>query len=151
VLGVLQLPYKVELDTQFSARPGLPYNITTGTDANGDGTFNDRPSYASAPGTGVYSTPYGLMTTNTVNGTVPYNAGTMRGVINLDPNLRRTFVLNPKDKDHPKALSLNFRSANVLNHTNVNTVNTVLSSGAVGQPVAADPARRLELGARFEF
>jgi hypothetical protein len=53
VLGVLQLPYKVELATQFSAMPGLPYNITTGTDANGDGTFNDRPSYASAPGTGV--------------------------------------------------------------------------------------------------
>jgi Carboxypeptidase regulatory-like domain len=151
VLGVLQLPYKVELATQFSAMPGLPYNITTGTDANGDGTFNDRPSNASAPGTGVYSTPYGLMTTNTVNGNVPYNPGTMPGVINLDPNIRRTFVLNPKDKDHPKTLSLNVRSANVLNHTDVTTVNTILSSGTVGQPIAAGPARRLELGVRFEF
>jgi hypothetical protein len=151
VLGVLQLPYKIELATQFSAMPGLPYNITTGTDANGDGTFNDRPSYASAPGAGVYSTPYGLMTTNTVNGDVSYNAGTMPGVINLDPNIRRTFTLNPKDKDHPKTLSLNVRSANVLNHTNVTTVNTILSSGTVGQPIAAGPARRLELGVRFEF
>lgn len=151
VLGVLQLPYKVELDTQFSATPGLPYNITTGTDANGDGNFNDRPSYVSALGTGVYSTAYGPLTTNTVNGNVPYNAGTMRGVINLDPNIKRTFPLNPKDKDHPKTLSLNFRSANVLNHTNVTKVNTVLSSGTVGQPVAAGPGRRLELGARFEF
>lgn len=151
ILGVLQLPYKVELDTQFSATPGLPYNITTGTDANGDGTFNDRPSYASAQGTGVYTTPYGLMTTNTTNGNVPYNAGTMPGVIHLDPNIRRTFVLNPKDKDHPKTLSLNVRSANVLNHTNITTVNTILSSGAIGQPIAAGPARRLELGARFEF
>lgn len=151
VLGVFQLPYKVEVDTQFSATPGLPYNITTGTDANGDGNFNDRPSYAFAPGTGVYSTPYGLMTTNTINGNVPNNAGTTPGIINLDPNIRRTFTLNPKDKDHPKTLSLNFRSANVLNHTNVTTVNTVLSSGIVGQPIAAGPARRLELGARFEF
>ena len=91
------------------------------------------------------------MTANTVNGTVPYNAGTMPGVINFDPNLRRTFVLNPRDKDHPKTLSLNARSANVLNHTNVTTVNTILSSGAVGQPIAAGPARRLEVGARFEF
>ncbi len=151
VLGVLQLPFKIELDSQFSAMPGLPYNITTGTDANGDSTFNDRPSYASVLGTGVYNTPYGLMTANTVNGTVPYNAGTMPGVINLDQNLRRTFLLNPRDKDHPKTLSLNARSANVLNHTNVTTVNTILSSGAVGQPIAASPARRLELGARFEF
>ncbi|WP_263371893.1 TonB-dependent receptor [Granulicella cerasi] len=151
-LGVLQLPSRFELSMQFSALPGLPYNITTGTDANGDGVFNDRPSYAAAVGTGVYSTPYGLMTTNTVNGTVPYNVGTMPGwTINLDPNLRRTFVLNPKDRDHLRTLSLNVRSSNVLNHTNVTTVNTVLSSGTVGQPIAAGPARRLELGARFDF
>lgn len=151
VLGVFQLPYKIELDTQFSATPGLPYNITTGTDANGDGIFNDRPAYASAHSAGVYNTPYGLMTANTVNGNVPYNTGTMPGVIHLDPNIRRTFVLNPKDKDHPKTLSLNARGANVLNHTNITTVNTILSSGTVGQPIAAGPARRLELGARFEF
>lgn len=36
-MGVLQLLGKVELDTQFSAMPGLPYDITAGTDANGDG------------------------------------------------------------------------------------------------------------------
>jgi hypothetical protein len=151
VLGVLQLPYKTELAVQFSAMPGLPYNITTGTDSNGDGTFNDRPSYASASGAGVYSTPYGLMTTNAVNGNVPYNAGTMPGVINLDPNIRRTFTLNPKDKDHPKTLSFNARGANILNHTNVTTVNTIVSSGTVGQPIAAGPARRLEFGVRLEF
>jgi len=151
VLGVLQLPCKTELAIQFSAMPGLPYNFTTGTDSNGDGTFNDRPSYASVSGTGVYSTPYGLMTTNTVNGNVPYNAGTMPGVINLDPNIRRTFTLNPKDKDHLKTLTFNARGANILNHTNVTTVNTIVSSGTVGQPIAAGPARRLEFGVRFEF
>jgi hypothetical protein len=152
VLGVLQLPYKMELDTQFSAMPGLPYNITTGTDANGDGNVNDRPSYTSTTGAGAQSTPYGLMTVNTVNGNVPYNAGTMPGtMIQLDPNLRRTFVLNPQDKDHQKTLSFNARSSNELNHTNVTAVNTVLSSGSIGQPVAANPARRFELGLRFEF
>jgi len=152
VTSVLQLPGKVELDTQFSAMPGLPYNITTGTDANGDGNFNDRPSYASALGAGVYSTPYGLMTVNTVNGNVANNAGTMPGwVIHLDPNIRRVFVLNPKNKDHPLRLAFNARGSNVLNHTNVTSVNTILSSGTVGQPNAAEPARRLELGVRFEF
>ncbi len=75
----------------------------------------------------------------------------MPGVINLDPTIRRTFTLNPKDKDHPKTLSFSARGANILNHTNVTTVNTIVSSGTVGQPIAAGPARRLELGARFEF
>ncbi|MDQ2835144.1 MAG: TonB-dependent receptor [Acidobacteriota bacterium] len=150
-LGVLQLPYKVESDTQFSAMPALPYNITTGTDSNGDGNFNDRPAYASGPGAGVYSTPYGLMTTNAINGNVANNSGTMPGVISLDQNIRRTFILNPQDKDHPKSLSFNARSSNLLNHTNTTTVNTVLSSGTVGQPIAAGPARRLEFGVRFEF
>ena len=57
VHGNVILPYKVELSSQLSYRPGRPYNIATGTDANGDGNFNDRAAYASAPGTGVYSTP----------------------------------------------------------------------------------------------
>ena len=125
--------------------------MTTGTDANGDGDFNDRPSYASAPGPGVYTTPFGLMTTNTVNGNVPRNPGSMPDQIHLDMNLSREFALNPRDKDHPRTLTFNARSTNLLNHSNVTAVNTILSSGAVGQPIAAETARRLELGVRFTF
>jgi len=149
--GNLILPYQIQATTQFDFSNGVPYNITTGTDNNGDGNFTDRPSYASAPGPGVYKTPYGLMTTNTVNGDVPADPGTMPGVVHLDMNLSRAFTLNPKDKDHPRTLTFNARSANLLNHTNVTAVNTILSSGAVGQPVAAETARRVELGVRFVF
>jgi len=151
LFGNLNLPYKVEATVQFDADGGLPYNITTGTDNNGDGNFTDRPSYATAPGPGVYSTRFGLLTTNTVNGNVPANLGTMPGVIHLDMNLSRAFALNPKDKDHPRILTFNARSANLLNHTNVTAVNTVVSSSALGQPVAAQTARRMELGVRFAF
>ncbi len=151
LFGNLYLPYKIEATAQFDASDGLPYSITTGTDNNGDGNFTDRPSYASALDSGVYSTPYGLMTTNTVNGNVPANLGTMPSVVHLDMNLRRAFTLNPQDKGHPRTLAFNARSANLLNHTNVTTVNSVLSSSATGQPVAAEPARRVELGVRFEF
>lgn len=150
-VGTGTLPYKVELSTQFTAMPGRPFDITTGTDANGDGNFNDRPSYAPGSGVGTYSTRYGVLTTNTVNGNVPYNTGTMPGVLYLGTNLSRAFTLNPNDKDHPRTLTFNARSANLLNHTNVNAVNTVLSSSSVGQPVAAEPSRRVELGVRFEF
>ena len=61
--GHVMLPYKLDVATIFDARDGQRYNITTGTDNNGDGFFNDRPSLASTPGSGVYSTPFGLLTT----------------------------------------------------------------------------------------
>jgi hypothetical protein len=150
LFGSLTLPWKVDLSTQFDAYQGLPYNITTGTDNNGDGNFNDRPAYATAPGAGAYATPYGLLTANTVNGNTPRNLGTMPGTIHLDLNLSRTFQLNAKNTDHPRALNFNARSANLLNHTNVTAVQTVLSP-TIGQSIAAEPARRLELGARFTF
>jgi hypothetical protein len=69
----------------------------------------------------------------------------------LDMNLSRSFTLNPKDKDRPRTLTFNARSANLLNHTNVTAVNTIVSSGSLGQPLTAEPARRVELGIRFAF
>jgi hypothetical protein len=139
--------------SEFDAGDGIPYNITTGTDNNGDGDFNDRPSYASIPGPGVYSTRFGLLTANTVNGNVPRNLGTMPGSIHFDTDLSRAFKLNPKDndKEHTRTLTFNVRSANLLNHTNITAVNTILSSSAVGQPVSAEAARRVELGIRVSF
>jgi len=151
LMGNLNLPWKFELAEEFDAGDGSRYNITTGTDNNGDGDFNDRPAYASAPGPGVYSTRFGLLTTNTVNGDVARDLGTMPGPIHLDMNLSRAFQLNRKDKEDSRTLTFNARSANLLNHTNVTAVNTVLSSSAVGQPIAAETPRRIELGVRFTF
>jgi hypothetical protein len=147
----LTLPFKIGLSSLLDFSSGQPYNITTGTDANGDGDFNDRPSYASAPGPGVYRTPFGRLTTNTVNGDVPRNLGTKPAQVHLDMNLSRVFAVNPRDKDHPRTFTFNARTTNLLNHTNVTAVNTILSSGAVGQPIAAETARRVEFGARFTF
>lgn len=148
--GHTLLPYKLELATILDARDGSRYNIITGTDNNGDGIFNDRPSFATAPGAGAYQTRFGLLTTNAVNGTVPRNLGILPGKIHLDMNMSRAFTLSPKDKEHPRTLTFNARSANLLNHTNVTAVNNVLSS-SLGQPLTAETARRVELGMRFTF
>ena len=150
LMGNVKLPLKAEFSSELFASSGTPYNITTGTDANGDGDFNDRPSFASAAGPGVYSTQFGLLTTNTINGNVPRNIGTMPAIVHLDINLNRSFTL-PGSKDHSRTFTFSARSENLLNHTNVTAVNTILSSGATGQPVAADTARRVDLGIRFEF
>jgi hypothetical protein len=61
----------------------------------------------------------------------------MPGTVHLDTNLSRSFTL-PVAKDHPRTFTFNARSANLLNHTSVTAVNTILSSGAVGRPVAAE-------------
>jgi hypothetical protein len=147
----IKLPWKIELWTATYWHYGTPYNVTTGTDANGDGDFNDRPSYASAPGDGVYSTPFGLMTTNAVNGDVPSNLGTMPTIVHMYSGLNRPFDVGPKDKDHPRTLTFSARAVNTLNHTNVTAVGTVVSSPSLGQALAAEAARRIELGLRFAF
>ena len=147
----LNLPWKIETWTASYWHYGTPYDITTGTDANGDGNFNDRPSYAPAAGDGVYSTPFGLMTANAVNGNVPRNLGTMPTILHMYAGMSRAFDLGAKDKDHARTLTFNVRAVNLFNHTNVTAVNTVLSSSAVGQSVAAEAARRIELGVRFAF
>ncbi|HEX3436383.1 MAG TPA: TonB-dependent receptor [Pseudacidobacterium sp.] len=149
----IHFPYKIDLSTQFYLHTGTPYNIITGTDANGDGVFNDRPSYTSesASHSGVYNTRFGAMTTNTVNGDVPRNLGTMPSILHMYTNLSRAFNLGPMNADHPRTLTFNARSVNVLNRTNVTAVNTILSSSALGQPITAEAARRIELGVRFAF
>jgi hypothetical protein len=149
--GTLHLPYKLEWSWILDARNGQPYNIAIGTDVNGDGDFNDRPSYAAASGPGVYNTRFGLLTTNTVNGDVPRNLGSMPDTLHLDGNLSRIFTLNPGDKDHPRTFTFNARSSNLVNHTNVTAVNTILSSSTLGAPLTAETARRVELGIRFAF
>ena len=151
VLVNANLPGKLELSGQFDAMSGFPYNVTTGLDANGDGNFNDRPAFARTLGAGTYSTPFGLLTTNAVNGNIPRNAGTMPALFHLDANLSRSFVLNPRKKEHSRSLVLNVRGANVLNHTNVTAVGTVISSPNVGQGISAEAARRVEIGARLTF
>jgi len=148
--GQLMLPWKLTLSEQMNLASGLPYNVTTGFDNNGDGVFNDRPQYASALVPGVYATRFGLLTTSGGTGVFPRNAGTMPWTVHLDMNLARTFVLT-KSKDHPQSLALNVRSANVLNHTNVMAVDGVLGSPQFGQAIAADSGRRIEFGARYSF
>lgn len=148
--GSVYLPYKLQWSAQLDGTSGGAYNITTGTDANGDGIFNDRPAYALATGAGIYQTAYGILTINAINGNLPRNAGTLPARFHLDTNLSRAFVFNPKNTDHLRTLTLNARSANVLNHTNITGVSSILSP-TLGQPTLAEAARRIEFGARFSF
>jgi hypothetical protein len=152
-IGQLNLPEKLSLTSQFDASSGDPYNVITGMDNNGDGVFNDRPGFAVQPGTGTYQTPFGLLNTTGLNGSLERNAGTMPALIHLDSNLSRTFQLHSHGlaADRHQSITLNARSANLLNHTNVTTVGNVVGSPTFTQPLAAEAARRVEFGIRFTF
>ena len=145
------LPWKIDVTPIFDVSSGKPYDITTGTDANGDGDYKDRPSFSAVAGAGIYATKFGLLSTNVVNGNVPRNFGTMPTVAELDLNVSRSFKLLPKKTNDTRRLAVNVRSANLLNHTNVTAVESVVGSPAFGSSVAAQAARRVEFGARLSF
>ena len=67
----------------------------------------------------------------------------------MDASLTRIFNLGATTRT-TRTLTVNLRSANLLNHTNVTAVQTVLSPN-LGQPFSGDAGRRVEIGARFAF
>jgi hypothetical protein len=145
------LPRAVNLSFQFNAASGLPYNVTTGFDNNGDGVFNDRPAFSSASSTTVYNTSFGALSPEGAGTPINRNAGTLPWNVHLDSNLSRTFRLPHKAGKEGHSLALNLRSTNLLNHTNVLAVGGVLGSPLFGQAYQADPGRRIEAGLRWSF
>ncbi len=148
----LTLPKKVQLSGNFQGGGGATYNITTGFDNNGDGNFNDRPQFAAAGASDGVATPWGALVASGGTGVFPRNKGVMPWTYYFDTNLQRAFKLTRNDKaEHPQTLTVNLRSANVLNHLNVKQVGGVLGSPMFLRPFAGDNGRRIEAGLRYTF
>lgn len=145
-------PGKVALSTDFHGNSGGAYNIVTGFDNNGDGDFNDRPQYATAGATNGIATKYGMLVPSGGVGVFPRNAGRLPWGVYMDVNAERAFQLSHNAKaDHPQTVTVNVRSSNVLNHTNVTAQGGVLGSPLFGQSYGADNSRRVEAGVRYSF
>jgi hypothetical protein len=114
------------LGVALSLYSGKPVNITTGGDDNHDGILIDRPA-------------------GTARNTMPGP-----GTISLDLNLSHDFPLS-KAKKEAKVLSLSLNAFNVLNHPNYVTYIGAMSSPLFGNPVAAQPPRRMQLDVQFKF
>jgi hypothetical protein len=149
--GMLKLPEKFEISTNLQAQSGVPYNITTGFDNNGDGNFNDRPQYAPTGDPDGIPTQFGLLVPSGGVGALPRNVGRAPWTVHMDTNIQRKFELNNPKADHPQTLTFNVRSSNLLNHENVTSVGGVLGSPLFGRPYAADNGRRIEGGVRYSF
>jgi hypothetical protein len=147
-----KLPAKLQLSGNFHGSGDAPYNVTTGFDNNGDGDFNDRPQYAAPGNPNAVATPWGSLVASGGTGVFPRDKGIMPWTLYLDTNLQRAFAVSRNAKaEHVQTLTVNVRSANVLNHTNVTQVGGVLGSPLFGVPYAADNGRRVEAGVRYTF
>ena len=113
------------LGVALSLYSGKPVNITTGADNNGDGILNDRPAG------------------------IARNSMAGPGTIELDLNASHDFPLSKKKE--AKVISISLNAFNVLNHPNYVTYVGVQSSTLFGQPLAAQPPRRMQLDVQFKF
>ena len=59
--GNFEAPLGLSLSPFVTFRSGAPFNITTGTDLNGDTLFTDRPSFADPIEAGVIATRFGVL------------------------------------------------------------------------------------------
>lgn len=126
-LGAANLHRWLNLGLSVSLLSSLPFNITTGRDDNRDGMPNDRP-----PG-------------------IPRNTGQGPGYIGIDLRWYREFRFQPSAKERSPSLTLSVDAFNLPNRVNYQNYLGALTSPFFGQPVAAQPPRRVQLGVRLQF
>jgi hypothetical protein len=172
--AAFDIRHRVQLNGSWTTRWGLrfspfltitsgrPYNITTGTDLNGDGLYTDRPSFASngsAPG--VLSTICGLLDGVPKPGAtiIPRNFGNGPGLVAANLRFSKAFNLGePKPgHDDPRQIVFSVNARNILNHPNYGPPDGNLSSQLFGTSTTlvngngSSGNRRLDLQVRFNF
>jgi hypothetical protein len=95
--GSYLLPWNVRVSPFIQANTGRPFNITTGRDLNGDTSFTDRPSFATAGEAGAIVTRFGAFDPTPEPGDViiPRNFGQGPGFVNVNLNIAKTFGFGP--------------------------------------------------------
>jgi hypothetical protein len=100
--GTVGLRYGFRISPFLIASSGIPYNITTGQDLNGDSIFNDRPAFASSKSNplNVVTNKYGSFDLVPQPGEtmVPINDLTAPGRFSLNMRLSKTFGVGQKNE-----------------------------------------------------
>jgi hypothetical protein len=106
--GSIEVPHSFRLSPFIIINSGQPYNITTGTDLNGDSIFNDRPVLVSTASCGtvavsgsLYCTPLGTFSAalpGSGQTVLPMNYGFGPGNATFNLRLSKTFGLGRETK-----------------------------------------------------
>jgi hypothetical protein len=92
--GSIVAPLALSLNPFIILNSGVPFNITTGTDTNGDGLFTERPSFATdLTRASVVTTPWGVFDTKPIPGQtiIPRNYGEGPGQVSINLRLSRSW------------------------------------------------------------
>ena len=86
--GTASLAHNIRISPFVIANTGAPFNITTGTDLNGDSFYNDRPAFTTPATPGAITNQYGTfnLTPSPTEKRIPINYG--KGPANVTVNLR---------------------------------------------------------------
>jgi len=105
--GTIGLPFRWTISPAIQASSAPPFNITTGTDLNGDRIFNDRPSFATAADNpaDVKVTQWGTFNLVPLPGEkiIPFNYGTGYSRFSGDFRLSRVWGWGEKAGTNPAA------------------------------------------------
>jgi hypothetical protein len=158
-MGMFSMPLwnQLRVSSQFRAGSAAPYNFTTGFDDNGDTVSNDRPAGTgrnTARGKGQWD----------ISGRLQYSFGFGKRPPQAGPGVPVVRVVRAGDESGPIGgmmmggatdkrvrLDVYIAASNIFNHVNYTNFSGVLTSPFYGQPTAAQPGRRVELGARIGF
>ncbi|MGE5245329.1 MAG: carboxypeptidase regulatory-like domain-containing protein [Betaproteobacteria bacterium] len=153
-LANFPLPWNFRMGTAVRVQSGLPYDITTGRDENGDTVSNDRPAGVtrnSGRGTATVDVGARLSWSVGFGGAAPPPAGPrvrivrggdanpLGGMSGLDQNTKRF------------GLEIYVQAYNLLNHLNALNFSGVLTSPFYGEATSAASPRRVEIGTRLTF
>ena len=129
LMGIVSLPRAVQLGILLTASSGVPFNLTTGFDDNGDTVANDRPTGATR------------------------NTGRGPATVQLDARLSKNFTMNHvwRGSQRRDVITIGVDVFNAINRTNVASVVGVQTSPFFGRANSAAPARVVQFSARYSF
>ena len=108
------LPHGFQVQPFFNAHSGAPFDITTGTDRNGDTIFNDRPAFATdLARASVVRTAFGNFDVAPQPGQeiIPRNYGNAPGFAWLDLQASKDFHIGPRAPAKANAPAANGKPA----------------------------------------
>ncbi len=123
----VQAPFGTLVTVNGTGHTGVPYNITTGGDDNGDQNTNDR-----------------------LAGTARNSANGPR-FFNLDMNVSKTFRFGAGSGGGGRQLSVYANINNAFDLVNLRNPSGVMTSRYFGMPTSASDGRDVELGIRYQF
>jgi carboxypeptidase family protein len=147
------LPGRFRLNASFRLQSGSPYNITSGTDTNGDGVHNERPAGVTrnaGRGTGTKNLDLTLTWRLGIGHRSPVDAPRGDSPVIQAPKRPPSSPVAARAEDIVR-FEVFARATNVLNLVNPQNFSGVMTSPFFGLPTSLGTARRIVVGTRVWF